>query len=410
MKKYFILGAAVIGLLFLLSFAGSVFETNDLGYYQVKQAAITGDVSIRNEPGTYLQNFGNIKTYKIADIYYFSKHSEEGGDSLSAAPIKVTFNGRSTADITGVLKYRLSRKFENQEALAAEYGSNTAVKEELIRQAVNEALIQSAITMTAEEAYAPRLAEFKKLAEDQLKHGIYEKYSETVTIEDPADPTKKLTAKVVSVKRNKDGNPTLDSVSPLKKYGIEIIQFTIKDIDFDARTDELFAKKKDAEMKKIVAASEAQKAQQDAITAKAQGDARIATAKANAEVEKKTAVINAQKEKEVAVLEAQKKFEVAEFEKKQAKEEAAAKLARGEAIARVNKLKVTAGLTPQERAEYKMKTAIGVAAELAKVKFPGMMVLGGGSNGKGAVDPFAAVGLETFMKINDRISNKDNAK
>lgn len=65
-----------------------------------------------------------------------------------------------------------------------------------------------------------------------------------------------------------------------------------------------------------------------------------------------------------------------------------------------------AGLTPQERAEYQMKTAIGVAEKLSNVKFPGMMIIGGDS-GKGgqALNPFDAVGLESFMRINDKMTN-----
>lgn len=53
-----------------------------------------------------------------------------------------------------------------------------------------------------------------------------------------------------------------------------------------------------------------------------------------------------------------------------------------------------------------MKTAIGVAEKLSNVKFPGMMIIGGDS-GKGgqALNPFDAVGLESFMRINEKMTN-----
>lgn len=42
---------------------------------------------------------------------------------------------------------------------------------------------------------------------------------------------------------------------------------------------------------------------------------------------------------------------------------------------------VTAGLTPQERAEWQYKTSVGVAAELSKLTFPSTMIIGGEDSG-----------------------------
>ena len=42
---------------------------------------------------------------------------------------------------------------------------------------------------------------------------------------------------------------------------------------------------------------------------------------------------------------------------------------------------VTAGLTPQERAEWEYKTAVGVAAELSKLQFPSTMLIGDSEGG-----------------------------
>lgn len=42
---------------------------------------------------------------------------------------------------------------------------------------------------------------------------------------------------------------------------------------------------------------------------------------------------------------------------------------------------VTAGLTPQERAEWQYKTSVGVAAELSKLTFPATMIIGGEASG-----------------------------
>ena len=42
---------------------------------------------------------------------------------------------------------------------------------------------------------------------------------------------------------------------------------------------------------------------------------------------------------------------------------------------------VNAGLTPQERAEWEYKIAVGVAQEVSKIQFPQTMLVGGNNKG-----------------------------
>ena len=87
-RKLLIL-VAVIGILFLI-FASKLFVTNDQGYYQAKQAFITGKMSVRMSPGTYGQNFGTITTYKANATVGFG--SQEGDISANLDSIPVVFN------------------------------------------------------------------------------------------------------------------------------------------------------------------------------------------------------------------------------------------------------------------------------------------------------------------------------
>lgn len=272
----------------------------------------------------------------------------------------------------------------------------SAVKNDLIRQVVQEALNKTAAMMKAEESYSSRLAEFTTLAEEQIRIGVYETISEQVTEKDTDGNVYVET--VVRIRRDKDGNRIIAKRSPLNLYNVEIINFVIKDFDFDEKTQAIIVKKKEAEQEKVVARAKAERAKQDAITAVEEGKAQVAKAEAEALVVKKTAVINSERETEVA-----------KQARLKAKEEAEAILYSGRAQAEANRLKVSAGLTPQERAEYQMKTAIGVAEKLSQIQLPNMMVLGGSEKG-GQVDPFTAVGLESFMRINDRMSNSSEKK
>ena len=391
----------VLGLLLIvgaLTVGKQVFETNNAGYFQIRQAAVTGNLTVFGDPGTFLQLFGTVTTYQVSDVFYFSKNELENGISPDSDPVKIQFNDGGTAVVSGMIKFRLPNDPDKRLLLHRDFKNYLAIKHDLVRQAVTEALMQTSPLMRAEDSYSTRRSEFTDVAEDQVVNGIFETVSKEFKDKD-ADGNEFI-IKEINVKRDESGRAIIRKESSLKLYGIEVVQFVIKDIDFDQTIDALIAKKKEAEQQKVVAKANAERAKQDAITAREQGNARIATEKANQDVEKI---------KEVTI--AQKEFEVAKLNRQRANEDAAADVVKGKALAEISRLKVQAGLTPLERATLDKETRIGIAAELAKVQFPGMMVIGGGGGSNGsATNPFDAVGLESFMRINDRMSRDNGAK
>lgn len=382
-----------VGAVVLYALSGQIMETNKSGYYQIKQAALTGSMTVHNTPGIYAQLFGDIHTYQISDMNYFSKHDEDGGTGVESDPIKVRFNDGGTAEISGSIKFKLSQIEENQLMLHKDFKAYPAVKQDLVRQVITESLMQTATLMRAEESYSTRRSEFTALAEDQIKFGIFETHAEEFKSQDTEGND--FIERVVRVKNDASGKPMIRKTSPFVRYKIEVLQFVIKDIDFDKTIDNLISKKKEAEQQKVVAKAQAERAKQDAITALEQGKARVAKAKADEEVEKIK-----------EVTQAKKKFEVAQFDRQRAEEEAKAALIKGRAEAEKNKLLVSAGLTPLEKATIQKETSIGVAREMSKVKFPQMLIIGGDSKGGGQLNPFDAIGLESFMKISKQLSNQ----
>jgi len=366
-----------------LTLSSYIVENNDAGYYKVKQAAVSGKMDVIKTPGFFMQSFADIHTYKISDTYDFNKE-----------PISVRFSDASTANITGSIKFRLSLQDENILKLHQDFRSYEAVVEGIIRQVVMASLKQSATFFGAEEIYSTRRSEFIDLINDQIKEGIYS--TTTKKLYDKDEDGNAFIRSVVNVTRDAQGNAVFSEISAFKTYGIEIVQFVINDIDFDDKTDELIAKRKEADQEKVVAKAQAERAKQDTITATEKGKAFIAEAEAKALVEKKTAVINAEREKEVAEQNALKAVE----EKKKI-------IAIGEAEAESSKLKVAAGLTPLEKATIDKDTSILVAHELAQIKLPAMMVIGGGGD-KSVLNPFDAVGLESFIKISKGMSKPVN--
>lgn len=381
-KKLAITVFTVASLLVLLVISGQLLETNDAGYYQVKQAVGTGDMTVRTEPGTYWQGLGKITTYKVANEYSFNHENTR---------IPVQFNDGTKAYISGMIKYRLSLSPEKQLLLHTDFRSEEAVQHQLIQQIVTEAVKQTAFLMKAEESYSARRSEFAALAEEQITSGIYETVSRIQKIRD-SDGNEFIETSV-NLKTDTSGKPVFRKISPLPRYSIEVLQFTIGDIDYDKMIDELIAKKKEAEQQKVVARANAEKAKQDTITAREQGEARIAEAKANEEVKKIQAVVQAQQEYEVSVL-----------NRKKADEDAKSTVLKKQAEATANQLLVKAGLTPLERANIDKETAIGVAEALSGMQLPSTFITGGSGSHGGAVDPFTAIGLNQLLEISKKMA------
>lgn len=386
-KKIFI-AVAVAAVLFALATLSYLFETNNGGYMQVKQAAATGTMSVRMEPGTYVQAFAAITPYRISDVYDFNDQGER---------INVQFNDGSNGSVGGQIKFRLPVEEAKVLAIHKDFRSYEAVKADLVRQIVISSLRQTASMFPPEEVYSTRRSDFIQLVNEQIKQGIYATvFTEQLRKDEDGS---NFMYRAVTVRRNAEGFPLVAEQSTFKRYGVELIQLVINDIQFDEKTNELISKRKEADQQKVVAKSNAERAKQDTITAEEQGKANVALAEAEALVEKKRAVIAAEKEKEVAAQQAL-----------QAEEQKKAIIAKGEAEAEAARLKVAAGLTPLDKANIDKETAIGVAEKLASVRFPQMMVIGGGSQGQGPLNPFDAVGLESFIKISKNISSNTKAE
>lgn len=336
-----------------------IIETNQAINYQVKQAAITGDLSVRSDSGMYMQNFGSITTYRKAD-------------DVRIENVLVRFRDGSTASVTGTVKYRLPVSEDSRLKLHTEMSSYGNVKDVLVRSAIEGTMKQTANLFGAEEVYSTRRSEFIQLFRDQLVDGIYKT---------------RVGKGINEVVRTDHGTPVVAKPSVLTEYGFEVVNIEINDIDFDNKTDALIASRKDAEQQETLARAEAERAKQDAITAEERGKASVAKAKYDALVVKEKAVIEAQKQ---TAIEMEKTLQALE-EAKQIEANGVAEAARQKAL-------VEAGLSPREQAEFDRDTAIGVAEALSKVKFPTVMSFGGGE-GNSPNNPMEAVGIKFMMDI-----------
>ena len=392
-----LVGIAIVSII-LLTQLSRVFSSVNSTEYKIKQAAVTGTMSCHAEPGWFLQMFGDVYQYDKTGTFYFSSSKLDGGSGEEADPLPATFQGNSTAKISGYLKYRLPSRCEDELLLHNENGNQESVRMNLIRNAISTALQMSGPLFTPEEANIDRRPEFTKMVREILESGEFQtETSVTSRIED-GDSSNVQYYKQTKMFLDKNGQRIITKPSVLKRYGIEVIALDIKGFEFDTKTQELMAAKKQAEQQRIAAKALAEKSKQDAITEREQGNARTAKAKADQEVIKIT-----------EVTQAEKQFEVAELAAKTALEDAKKVKAEGDAKAYAAAAAVRAGLTPLERATIEKDTKIGIAQALSNVQFPNQMIISGGGNGGGGANPFEAIGLNSLYQLSEKMAG-DNVQ
>ena len=392
----------------VLFFSQSIVETVEGGEIHVKQAAVTGTLTTRADEGLYLQMFGKITKYYRTHETYLSNDALDGGSGDETNATTVRFGDGGTAEVGSVTQWRMPLTDPDIIKIHRNYRSFHSLAAQ-VRQWVIEVEKQTASTFKADETYSTRRGEFSQLITDQIANGIYQTTTEEVLtptneIDDNGNVVMATVTKVV-IKMDETGFPVIIKRGIFQEYSLELVNHTLKDIDYDETIDSLIAQKKKAEQEKAVAITNAEKAVQDALTAKAQGEADIAIARAVEEVKKITAITQEEAKKAVAVLNAKQKFEVAQYAFLAAEEEAKARLVKEKAEADANKLKVTAGLTPQQKAEWDYKIADVVSKNMASVDLPDMMIFGGGEGSP--MNPWDAVGLESFMNISNQIKNQE---
>lgn len=405
---------AVVVFLFLVVFGPKLIERVDSGEIHVLQSPVAGTMTVHSQPGMYFQKFGKVTKYVMTDSIYLSNDEDDGGKGSTTMATTLRFGDGGTAEVGSVTQWRMPLTEDEVLKIHKNFRSFGALKAQ-VRQWIIEVEKQTASTFKAEETYSTRRGEFSQVISDQLSVGLYA--TKVVTVDeatgDVDDDGEPLMTKTLKTEIQKD---TITKVGVFGEYGVILVNHTLKDIAFDETIDRLISQKKQAEQARAVARSNAEKARQDAITAEEEGKANVAIARAREEVAKITAVTQAEKQAAVARIEAEQKklvaetnaqrdLNVAELATKEAREAATQRLVKEKAEADANALKVRAGLTPQQAAEWDFKIADVVSKNLASVDLPDMMIFGGGGEGS-PMNPWDAVGLESFMKISDTISNK----
>lgn len=343
--------------------------------------------------------------------------------------IKVVSEGENTEGIEGVIQGGIPIRFIDQVkatakvsvrmqlpsdepsfiALAEEFRHPSNLVRNTLVPTVKEQVINTGYMFAAQDYISGAASDFRQTLDDQLKNGGFsvekKEYIDTTYVNtdiqtDEDRQIREITTRYEVEIRQENGKP-IRVEHDITKNHVIVSQVIVDAITLEqAFQKRLEAQRDIASQKRIeMEAVEAAKIAQQKIIAEGERD------KAAERVAKEREQIQTLIEIETQVKQEQSKRELAEIALETAKLEAQAKQVKADAESYQNRKLVSAGLTPQERAQIDKETAIGVATEIAKLKLPQVYMGGGSSNGSNSSLLEDLIGAELAKKM---LSNGSN--
>lgn len=388
-KKIFAIFIAVFAII-TVACIGKIGEDVKNETIVVNQFPMTGTMEYWTTPGFKMQWFGKTTTYYKTSQLWFGSENEDG--EQMGNPIPVIFNDASDGMIYGSLRVKLPTETAYLERIQTDYNGMERLMQDLVRPTVTKVIYASGPLMSAFESYAEKKNDLIEYITDQLNNGVYKTTVRQEEIVDPVSGETKV-VKIASLiaDENSPGGYKRSEVSPFSYYGLEIGQVAVSKIDYSETVRKQIAQQQEANMMVQTSKAKTLAAQQEAIRAEEAGKAAAMEAKWQQE-----------KIKAVEVTKAEQEFEVSRLAALKANEEAKKIKAEGEAEAYRQRKLVEAGLSPKERAEFEMKTKIGVAEAFSKTQWPTVVMMGG--NGDSA-NPMDVIALERMVELTSKMSN-----
>lgn len=268
---------------------------------------------------------------------------------------------------------------------------------------IDQSIKNTCKLMAAQDYISGQAADFDRYFQDQLENGMYV-LEEFITNQSPEIIGDTSVIRTIVNKQSrqkkfrikyKDGEPIRVKGNSLKSYGLTVVQAVVNEIDWEPAFDKRLMLQKEevaqTQLEKQQAEREFYRAQKE----KAKGEAEKAAERARLEKKQIQQTIAAETQAKVAefnLTEEKKLYEVAIYKAKTRKTLA-------DAQAYENTKLVSAGLTPQERAEWNYKTAVGVASELKELSLPTTYIESGGKSNNNGNLLESLIGAELAKKM-----------
>jgi len=400
--KLIVVGLVLVGSVIMFFMA---FGIKNAGHRTVVQYP-TGTLYVKFTPGVYPQWFGTAEVYNDVITFDYDKSDSDIGSSIDQTGISVRYQDGGTGTVYGKARFSLPGDEETMLHLHKAFRSNRGVSQKLIKSVTEEGMNLTAGLMSSEEAYAEKRSIYTQWASQQIAKGKFQTRLEKVrTVDEGTGKT--VTKNVPVISYGEDGLP-VHLESDLTNYGVSVNGFQITDWDFEPKTLQQIATKREATMAIITAIANAERAKQDAITSEEQGKANVMTAKYQKEVIKEQAIVDAQREKAVAVISAEKQVEVARQQKLEAEQKKLSaveykqeQILRGEGDGAYKRLVIEAdGALAQKLATYE-RVMNRFAQAVEKQKWVPEIQMGGDATSSGGANAMTLIEMMGIKAAKD---------
>lgn len=373
-----------------LTFLGQIFFYAEYGYNYYLVSPFGKEYVIMDSRGIQLRLFSRVTPWpKYIDIKtveidksgrVIEDTSELEGFIEGGVPIR--FIDQVTGDAKFATRFQLPSTEEEFLNLAKKFRTcsnlvNNTLIPTLIEQTKNTGYMFSAQNYISGEAQ-----QFKQTLEEQLKGGSYQVTKEEIKDTIYNDITDKNSRSIREITTTYKVSKILDRNGipvriphEITDNGVLVNQVIIQDVDLEPKFKERLENQRDESAKRQLAQQETETAKAEQLKILAQGENAKAQERIAKEKEQITQVIQYETEKEIE----KQKLEKAKIAFETAEIEAKATRVRADAEAYKNQKLVSAGLTPQERAQIDKEVAIGVAQALANLKLPTYYISGSNS-------------------------------
>ena len=268
--KFIMWGMGVLITIMLLAVLNP-FGHNDMGYREVVETP-TGKKYVIFNNGVYLK-FPGSKVSTYPNVITISHRGSETGSTIDGNLIPIRFNDATEAVAQTVVRFRLPTDSEQMLHVHSEYVNVDYLALKGLQPYTIECLKNSAQLMDSEQHYSGGRAQLSQFFQDQLAEGLFildtheSFYRDTLTGETKRIYESKIRMDAAGEAIRKD--------SDLKKFGISIASATIENVDYEGQVDAKLKKKIEASTRESVSKQNLVTAQQEAMTAEAEGRKRL---------------------------------------------------------------------------------------------------------------------------------------
>jgi len=251
-----------------------IFESVDVDEVVVIQSPMSGELAVYTTPGYKWQGFGSVYSFKKRGTFEFKAGSfdDKLGQAKGGIPIRFTEGGHAT--LYGSIQYEMPLDDASIKNIVSNYRSDEAIRRNLIETATNKSIYLSGTLMTSKESYAEKRNDLFHYIADQIQNGIYQTRQKREWIKDPITNQDKeiITAEIML---DPAGVPLRQELSVLNQFKIKTFAFTPDVMPYDSTVETQIKQQQQLAMEVQTSIATKAKAEQDAQTAAAQGQADI---------------------------------------------------------------------------------------------------------------------------------------